>query len=110
MTLDIGVVRTLEEGRLVLYPRGDWDGGRFELLLDGRELLLRGTLGEACTTFVTPPEGVGSSNMTMSSPESAVRSMTSSCMLSRAAFSTSFWAASPEAQDFSSCSLRSAAY
>lgn len=38
-----------------------------------------------------------------------VRSITSSWTLSLAAFSTSFWAAVPEAQAFSSCARRSAA-
>lgn len=79
------------------------------VLAGGRDVLLFCFLGEACTIFEMPPVDVGSSRMTTSESESAVRSMTSSSMLSRAAFSASLCASSPKAQDFSSRNLRSAA-
>ena len=60
-------------------------------------------------------EGDGSSSMIIisgsdSGSESAVRSITSSWMLSLAAFSASRLARAPDAQAFSSRALRSAAY
>lgn len=105
MTLCVGVDRAVDGGRR-LTPAGD------ELVValnGGRLVLLLGFRGEACTTLEIPPVGVGSSTMVTSESESAVRSMTSSSILSRAAFSASFCASSPEPQAFSSRTLRSAA-